>query len=222
MSKKDEWISASEVSKRLKAKAGIEVTKFNIGKVSSKGHLTRRDNKKTGRPEYPWPKALKEYKKYNETKRNKIEGANNSKNIVVKQEDIKDTYTSDRILAVLEEGISGAETKAYQWARSVRELIALKKDQLNLLVLEGKTINREEVEDYIFSISRQNRDSWLNWPQIVATEMAEELEVDGKLMNDILIKCVRKNLERIATMPVDFERYSPNSISKGTRASVKS
>ena len=222
MSKKDEWISASEVSKRLKEKAGIEVTKFNIGKVASKGHLTRRDNKKTGRPEYPWPKALKEYKKYNQVKRNKIEGANNAKDIVVKQEDVKDTYTSERIIELLEGSISGAEVKAYQWARSVRELIALKKDQLNLLVLEGKTINREEVESYIFTISRQNRDSWLNWPQIVATEMAEELEVDSKLMNDIILKCVRKNLERIATMPVDYERYSPKSVSKGPRAYAKS
>lgn len=201
--KKDgpEWIAASEASKRL-AKENMNVSAPHLGKIASTGAIERK--RQGNKWIYPWPKVKEQYSIYKEN--NPIgEKATQVKNVEVKAEEAKDTWNTERIINALERGVPGAELKALQWAKSVNELISVKKNQIALLELEGKTISRQEVEDFIFRHSRANRDVWLNWPQEVAASMAEELKVDGKLMNDVLLKFVRKRLERNATMPLNLD-----------------
>lgn len=200
--KEPEWITATELAKRLE-KQGLSVTRNNLGQIAAKGEISRKKKPNSTTWIYPWPKARDEYTTYKE--KNPIaQKATQAKNVEVDPKEAKDTWNTERIIKALENGVPGAEVKAMQWAKSVNELISVKKNQIALLELEGKTISRQEVEDYIFRISRTNRDNWLNWPQQISASMAEELGVDGKLMNDVLTKFVRKNLERIATMPINL------------------
>lgn len=199
---KTEMITATKAAKML-ASEGHEITHFHIGRLAGSGHLTKVINEKTGKAEYEWPKLLKDYETYLANRKQQQSKAM-SKDVQIKADDAKNTWDTERIIKALEGGMSGSEAKALQWGKAVNELISVKKNQIALLELEGKTISREEVEDYIFRISRANRDVWLNWPQQIAASMAEELGVDGKLMNDVLTKFVRKNLERIATMPINL------------------
>jgi hypothetical protein len=57
-----------------------------------------------------------------------------------------------------------------------------------------------------YKIAKHNRDAWLNWPKIVAVEMAEELGADAKAVNDVLTRLVKEQLESVATLELDAEQ----------------
>ena len=85
-------------------------------------------------------------------------------------------------------------------AKAKKETIVAERELIKLRILKGELINRNEVLNGVETISRQNRDLWLNWPKLVATRMAEELNVDSGLLYDTLAKEVRAYLEKMATM----------------------
>lgn len=139
--------------------------------------------------------------------------------VAVDGKDIQDLSIPDRIIKELQAGIHGAAGSAYQYARAMNEMIKAQKEQIKLAELSGKTITRSEVEHYIFSVSRQNRNNWLNWPDSVAVEMAETLGVDRRVLYNLLMDQVRKHLERIATLPVSLDASSVGVVSEGAEAS---
>lgn len=85
-------------------------------------------------------------------------------------------------------------------ARAKKEMIVAERELIKLRILKGELIDRNEVLNAVETISRQNRDLWLNWPKLVATRIAEDLNVDSGLLYDTLAKEVRAYLEKMATM----------------------
>lgn len=194
-----EWLLASEIAKRM----GPPVNRMKVGTWARSGKISKGTDSK-----YPWPlvrdeirKVLNSNKVIDPDKRAKAPQVEQARIEVQPEEAIK-LSASEMVLQELQRGMEGADGRAYQWARAMNEVLKVRKDQLKILEMEGKTVSRQEAENRMFTVSRQNRDIWLNWPQVVAVEMAEELGIDAKAMHDILKKHVRKNLERIASMPV--------------------
>lgn len=196
---KYEWIKATTVAARLKSE-GYEVSKFAIGKYAKEGLLTRDEENKT----YPWPKTLDEYKQALMSKQNYSARVSDAE-INISDDDVTDVFTTEKLIKMIEEGVKGADTKAYQWARALNEIIKARQGQLKLKEAENKTLDIADVEKWVGNISRQNKQFWLNWVGRISVKMAEELEVDSRVLNSILGKYVRQNLERIATLPDGYE-----------------
>lgn len=143
----------------------------------------------------------------------------------IMQEEIPDAARTEQsmnyvemIIDRLEKRVKGAEGNAYQFSRALVEAHKAKKMMLETLETEGKILDKQEVETFIYTISRQNRDTWLNWPEQAAHEMAQQLGVDPKMMHDVLHESVRKYLERIATMPESYSSTSDEGIQEGANS----
>lgn len=191
-----EWIKASEAAKRI----GSPATKTVIGMYARQGLITRDEENKL----YPWPKVRDDWYAAKETKNKKQESIGNSE-ITISDEEATNVITTEQIIHLIQEGEKGADAKAYQWARAMNEIIKVKQGQLKLKEQEGKTLDVEDVEKWVFDVSRQNKEFWMNWPEMVSVRMAEELGIDSRKLNAVLSKYVRKNLEKIATMPNGYE-----------------
>lgn len=138
-----------------------------------------------------------------------------------RKKDLLNLSFGEQIIDALKKRIDGSENSAFHWSRALNESIKARTSMLEMLEQESKTLKRAEVETWLYNVSRQNRDSWLNWPQRVAVEMAEQLGVDTRLLNDILMKSVRENLERNTTLPSQFGNNSGESISEGAEATTE-
>ena len=197
---KQEWISGSEVGKRL------GVPPQRIGALAASGVLPRRftDQK------YPWPATSETYARWDAEKRGQVLYTNGNFDkqlsdlntqspappidksdppvMDAKQQavDYANLSVGEQVINAIQQHTKGAEGTAYAWSRALKEAIAARSAMLELLGQEGKTLKREEVETWLYNISRHNRDIWLNWPQLVATEIAEELNVDANLLYGIL------------------------------------
>lgn len=211
-----EFIKADVVAERL------DTTNVNINKLAREGHLTRNKYNK-----FSWPEVQQEYIKYLEGR--KIQRDTSWKNAGETSIDVgdlpvdteqkpeeelspyeqrkKDLATlslGEKIVYGLQRRIEGTQDTAYNWGRALNENIKARQSMLDLLEQEGKTLKYNDVEQWLSNISRQNRDKWLSWPQRISTEMAEELGIDARLMNDILLRHVRAHLEKIAELPEHF------------------
>lgn len=232
---KTEWISATEAAKRL----STNYQKLN--QLAVQGHVQKRltDAK------FPWPLIKEQYEKWMGNRREQVVYTNgnldqqiadslnnngqspapdidNSDIAVMDQKQVAVDYNNlsvgEQIIMAIQNRTKGAEGTAYAWSRALKEAIGARSAMLELLEQEGKTLKREEVETWLYTVSRHNRDIWLNWPQLVANEIAEELNVDANLLYGILIRLVRVNLDRIATLPSEFGQHSASSVSEGAEA----
>ena len=190
-----EWIKAAEVSSRI----ADGCTKITIGLYAKQGYLTRDEANKT----YPWPQVHEEYLEAVQNKKKTV--VTKKHNIVIEEEQITNVLTTERLIEMIENGEKNADVKAYAWAKTLNEIIKAKKEQIKLKELEGKTLDINDVEKWVYNVSRQNKEFWLNWCESIAVKMGEELQVDTRLMNSILNKYVRENLERIAELPNGYE-----------------
>ena len=132
--------------------------------------------------------------------------------------DYNNLSLGEQVIHSIQNRIKGSEKLSYSWSRALKEAIDARSAMLKLLDQEGKTLERAAVESWLYNVSRHNRDLWLNWPQLVSNEIAEELGCDSNLLYDILIRLVRENLERIATLPTEFEQHNDGSVSEGAKA----
>ena len=188
-----EWIRAAVVSERLEG-----ISKLMVGRNGKSGAFTYREEK--GAFVYPWPKVKEEYAKLLETKQKYSEKVTNAP-ISINTKETSNIITTEKLIVLMEKGTQGSEQKAYQWARAMKEMITVKKEQIKLRELEGITLDINDVEKWVSGVSRANKEFWMNWPQHASTEMANELGVDSRQLYELLMKQVRKNLERIATLP---------------------
>lgn len=229
----ENFLSAKDFAEKL------GTTRKTVNKLAREGHLTRmRDNS------FPWPQAKYEWEKYQQGRQKQrpvLSQQKLMKSIIENDETDFDNFPTDdnqdqispisnsdqrkkdlnnlsisaQIIDALQKNIDGSENSAYYWARALNEATKARTSMLAMLDAESKTLKRDDVETWVYNVSRQNRDIWLNWPQRVSTEMAEELGVDARLMNDILLKAVRKNLERVASLPEHYGTNSGSGISEG-------
>lgn len=206
-----ELVSSKELAKHL------GISRNNINVLACAGHLTRKA--KGGLWFYSWPAAKDEYKNYLDKRKHQhhrqdqIDGMisqpfSDQNQILTPEEqrtkDIETLSIGQMIIDGLKKHIDGVENTAFHWARALNESIKARQSMLELLEAESKTLKYEDVELWVMNVSRQNRDVWLNFPQRISTEMANELGVDVRLMNDVLSRHVRNNLEKVANFPEHF------------------
>lgn len=233
-----EYIGASELSRRTGVTLNKIMKWISLGKIP---FVDDPDGKKKSK-RYEWPDCGKIVLNLDSSSRYPSRPSSGLKNVsthpvkLSDQEPIQDQHQSkdyeeregfnreidvrnlnigERIIIELKNRVKGSDGLAYQWGRSLNEVVKSRKQLIELLQMEGKYLPKKEVEDWVYQTSRQNRDMWMNWPQLISQEMAEELGIDGKLMHDILLRHVRKNLERIATLPEQYKPGTDNEVSGG-------
>lgn len=199
---KQEWITNANLAKR------VQTSKTEITKARKNGFLTARvkrgSSKNFPQYEFPWPQAELEFEKYKEQKRHKTKSATDL-NFDVSDVSYKDLKSWEKVVLALEKGAKNAPDMATAYMKAIEQQAKTRLNQIKAMKEESTVIDRGEVQEWAFRMSRSNRDIWLNWPQIVSTRMAEELGVDSKLLHDVLKKYVIKQLERNASMPEDFK-----------------
>jgi hypothetical protein len=79
--------------------------------------------------------------------------------------------------------------------------------QLRKIELEDRKrslINRAKTLDLVNQLSRDDRDSLLNWPARVSSRMAADLDVESHLMHTILEKYVREHLDERSSREIQI------------------
>ena len=204
-----EWIKAVEVAERT------GLSKVHISKLAALGHLTRNSDFF-----FPWPQVQEQIRVYDENRKHQRGPRvtqRDAESLDIAEEDVFNTSALEHVLEELRKGQSEhAAGLAMHYGKAIKILVDSKMAQLDLLVKEGKAVSRKLVEDWLFSVSKNNRDAWLNWPQQVAAEMGQRLGVDPRLMNDVLMEHVRKQLERNSTLPLDCPFDAVEGVPEGT------
>lgn len=215
---KTEWISGAEAIKRL------DSSKVVLGTMARNKQLTFKQDPKTKQKKYlyKWPIIKEEYAAAQEKKRKTIAASEPRKRFDINADEYKDMSVGERVILAVEQGSRNGPDLAYNYAKSITELVKSRLASIKLLEAEGKTLTKAEVENFIFTTSRQNRDVWLNWPERIAIKMGEELGIDTKLCHDVLKKYVRLQLERNATMPVSIAGAMPDYVPEGAATSSRS
>ena len=103
------------------------------------------------------------------------------------------------------------DKEIYVRSRAATEVIKASKERIRLEILRGEVIDRKQVLDKVFRLSRQNRDGWLNWPKQVAVEMASELGVESRKMHDVLLKHVKENLLYVTKIELEDKNDGSSS-----------
>ena len=93
----------------------------------------------------------------------------------------------------------GAATKAKQ----EKAEIDAKRARIELEQLEGRLVDRGEVERTVFSRARAERDAWQDWPLRISAEMAAELRIEEATLLPVLRRMVREHLEFLAERKID-------------------
>ncbi len=227
----------TEYIKGVTLAARLGISPPHLTQITKKGIFERDESTKL----YEWPRCRDQYKSYTKYQKRPYAGKDHTRipfekpeprqpneeygneelnpNAGVSENIEEELTASDEVIRLLTErrDDTGADA-AYKYARSLNEVVKSKRAVLDLLNAEGKTIQREAVETWLYTKSRQNRDMWLNWPSNVAVEMAERLGVDNRLLNDLLLEQVRKQLDRIATIPETIEPDFIDIVSEGSEA----
>lgn len=112
----------------------------------------------------------------------------------------------DKAIKDFEEGKAPPENGKFTYgaARAIRAAIEAKEAWIKLQKHEASIISRTDAIAQVQLISKHNRDSWLNFPQLVAVEMAEQLGVDSGVLHDLLLREVKDYLFTVATMDIQL------------------
>lgn len=79
-------------------------------------------------------------------------------------------------------------------AKALKETYLARLRRLEFEVKSGRLVDADTAKKAVFELSRQDRDSWANWPSRVAPLIAAELGVDLVTLAVILEKHVRDQL----------------------------
>jgi hypothetical protein len=106
--------------------------------------------------------------------------------------------------------ITGQNTPAkdknsYTKIKTAHELYKAQLTQLALQEKKGQLIQKDMVKAQVSQLSRQVRESWMNWPSRVSALMAAELEVEEHQLHLILERYVREHLNDIGDGKLNFD-----------------
>lgn len=196
---KQEWITTAELCERLDCSKAVVGRHRKAGKMDAK---QKSDKVKTLL--WPWPKAKEQYEAAQKMKREQINAHAGRPKFDINSAEYADLMAWEKVVAAVEMGAKNAPDIAYAYMKAIEQQVKTRLATIKLLEAEDKTLPKEEVENFIFTSSRNNRDVWLNWPEIVSVKMAEELGVPAKKCHDVLKKYVIQQLDRNATMPISI------------------
>lgn len=96
-----------------------------------------------------------------------------------------------------------ANERAYQRAKIANEVLKAQIGKIELRMLKGELIDRKKTQTYVFNLSRQIRDHWLNWPARVSAQFAAELKLDEHFVYTVLHDAIREELLRRSQPPTN-------------------
>ena len=89
-------------------------------------------------------------------------------------------------------------------ARTANEIMKAQERKLKLDKLRGELVDRAKATALVFSLGRQERDAWMNWPVRVAALIAAEANADVHVIQNSLDKYVRQQLAEMAGVDIQL------------------
>lgn len=86
----------------------------------------------------------------------------------------------------------------HAYAKTFNELIKARSAQTEMLVRDGELIERAGVEEAAKMSGQHQRNIWMNLPERIAVEFAEEAGIDRRLAYDLLMKHIHATLLMIS------------------------
>lgn len=118
--------------------------------------------------------------------------------INISRKDITNNKLVHWLIAGMENLQDTALAGTYQFAKAFEQLLKVEKAQTAMLVEKGDLIDRKAAFDTALAQANHKRNVWMNTPERIAVEFAEEAGIDRRLAYDLLTKHIHATLELIA------------------------
>ena len=90
-------------------------------------------------------------------------------------------------------------------ARTANEVLKAQERKLRLSRLKGELIDRARATAQVFTLARQERDAWVQWPARVAADLAAELGLETHTVQTALEAAVKAHLAELAGLKPRFD-----------------
>ena len=90
-------------------------------------------------------------------------------------------------------------------ARTANEVLKAQERRLRLQRLKGELIDRARATAQVFTLARQERDAWVQWPARVAADLAAELGLETHTVQTALEAAVKAQLAEVAELKPRFD-----------------
>jgi DNA primase len=90
-------------------------------------------------------------------------------------------------------------------ARTANEVLKAQERRLRLQRLKGELIDRARATAQVFTLARQERDAWVQWPARVAADLAAELGMETHTVQTALEAAVKAQLAELAELKPRFD-----------------
>jgi hypothetical protein len=90
-------------------------------------------------------------------------------------------------------------------ARTANEVLKAQERKLRLSRLKGELIDRARATAQVFTLARQERDAWVQWPARVAADLAAELGLETHTVQAALEAAVKAQLAELAELKPRFD-----------------
>jgi hypothetical protein len=90
-------------------------------------------------------------------------------------------------------------------ARTANEVLKAQERRLRLQRLKGELIDRARATAQVFTLARQERDAWVQWPARVAADLAAELGLETHTVQKALEAAVKAQLAELAELKPRFD-----------------
>lgn len=113
--------------------------------------------------------------------------------------------TKQNLMTVVDQNSPAKDKNSYTKIKTAHELYKAQMTQLALQEKKGELIHKDMVKVQVSQLSRQVRDSWMNWPSRVSALMAADLDIDEHKLHIILEQYVRDHLNDIGEGKLNFD-----------------
>ena len=113
--------------------------------------------------------------------------------------------SKQNLMVAVDNHVPKKDANSYTKIKTAHELYKAQLTQLALQEKKGQLIQKEMVKAQVSQLSRQVRDSWMNWPSRVSALMAAELNIEEHQLHVILERYVREHLNDIGDGKLNFD-----------------
>lgn len=93
-----------------------------------------------------------------------------------------------------------AGSPSFLQARTANEVLKAQERKLRLQRLKGELIDRARATAQVFTLARQERDAWVQWPARVAADLAAALGLETHTVQTALETAVKAHLTELADL----------------------
>jgi hypothetical protein len=98
-----------------------------------------------------------------------------------------------------------AGSPSFLQARTANEVLKAQERKLRLQRLKGELIDRARATAQVFTLARQERDAWVQWPARVAADLAASLGLETHTVQVELEAAVKAHLAELAELKPQFD-----------------